>query len=57
MEIRGVMELGWWEGDGGTGAVWGGWQARGDPLPPAGFKLWHDYPCNDRFPFLCQHEL
>ncbi|XP_064905539.1 C-type lectin Cal-like [Columba livia] len=23
----------------------------------SGFKLWHDYPCNDRFPFLCQHEL
>nr|XP_021145862.1 C-type lectin Cal-like [Columba livia] len=33
--------------------------ARGQPnnLWNRGFKLWHDYPCNDRFPFLCQHEL
>ncbi|XP_072712300.1 C-type lectin BpLec-like isoform X2 [Ciconia boyciana] len=23
----------------------------------SGFKLWHDYPCNCRFPFLCQHKL
>ncbi|XP_065514322.1 C-type Lectin CRL-like [Caloenas nicobarica] len=23
----------------------------------SGFKLWHDYPCNVKFPFLCQHEL
>ncbi|XP_030327924.1 C-type lectin-like [Strigops habroptila] len=23
----------------------------------SGFKLWHDYPCDNRFPFLCQHRL
>ncbi|XP_063180850.1 C-type lectin-like [Chroicocephalus ridibundus] len=23
----------------------------------SGFKLWHDYPCDDKFPFLCRHQL
>ncbi|KAM6419507.1 C-type lectin-like [Pluvialis apricaria] len=23
----------------------------------SGFELWHDYPCNYKFPFLCRHEL
>ncbi|XP_069739020.1 C-type lectin Cal-like isoform X2 [Phaenicophaeus curvirostris] len=23
----------------------------------SGFQFWHDYPCQSRFPFLCQHEL
>ncbi|CAN0021344.1 unnamed protein product [Bubo scandiacus] len=23
----------------------------------SGFELWHDYPCNYKFPFLCRHQL
>ncbi|XP_068256675.1 C-type lectin Cal-like [Nyctibius grandis] len=23
----------------------------------SGFELWHDYPCDQKFPFLCQYQL
>ncbi|KAM9277438.1 C-type lectin-like [Cariama cristata] len=23
----------------------------------SGFEFWHDYPCDSKFPFLCQHQL